>query len=57
MVFKLPLNVPPRPTEILLNGPMVLNDAEWYSMVISSIPLALLCKGIQYTLSVAQGQS
>ena len=24
---------------------MVLNDTEWYSMVISGIPLALFCKG------------
>ena len=32
------------PTEIALNGSMVLNDTEWYSMV-SGIPLALFCKG------------
>ena len=43
--FKLPLKVPPSPIEIVLNGPMVLNDTEWYSMVISGIPLALFCKG------------
>ena len=43
MVFyiKLPLRVPLSPTEISVNGPMVLNDTEWYSMVISGIPLAL----------------
>ena len=43
--FKLPLTVPLSPTEISLNGPMVLNDTEWYSMVISGIPLPLFCKG------------
>ena len=31
--FKLPLSVPMRHTEISLNGPMVLNDTEWYSVV------------------------
>ena len=31
--------------EISLNGPMVLNDTEWYSMVIMCIPLALFGKG------------
>ena len=43
--FKLPLRVPLSPAEISLNGSMVLNDTEWYSMVISGIPLALFCKG------------
>ena len=43
--FNLPLRVPLTPAEIALNGPMVLNDTEWYSMVISGIPLALFCKG------------
>ena len=33
--FKLPLRVPLSPAEMLLNGSMVLNDTEWYSMVIS----------------------
>ena len=32
-------------TEISLNGAMVLNDTEWYSMVFSCIPLALFCTG------------
>ena len=40
--FKLPLRVPLSPTEIPLNGPIVLNGTEWYSMVISGIPLAFL---------------
>ena len=39
--FKLPLRVPLSPAEISLNGPMVLNDTEWYSMVISGMQLAL----------------
>ncbi len=39
--FKLPLRVPPSPTEIALNGPMVLDDTEWYSMIFSGISLAL----------------
>ena len=43
--FKLPLRVPLSPTEISLNGPMVLNDTEWYSMVFNGIPLARFCKG------------
>ena len=33
------------PAEISLNRPLVLNDPEWYSMVISGIPSALFCKG------------
>ena len=33
--FKLPLRVPLSPAETSLTGPMVLNDTEWYSMVIS----------------------
>jgi len=32
---KLPSTVPLSPTEILLNGPMVLNDTEWYCKVFS----------------------
>ena len=47
--FKLPLRVPLIPTEISLNGPMVLNDTEWYSMVFSGIPLVLFCKGRSWT--------
>ena len=43
--FKLPLTVPLSPAEMSLNGPMVLNDTEWYSTVISGIPLTLFCKG------------
>ena len=43
--FKLPLRVPLSPVEISLNGPMALSDTEWYSMVISGMPLALFCKG------------
>ena len=43
--FKLPLTVPLSPTEIPLNGPMVLNDTEWYSMVFSGIQLALFVRG------------
>ena len=43
--FKLPLRVLLSPAEISLNGPMVLNDTERYSTVISGIPLALFCKG------------
>ena len=35
------MRVPLSPAEISLNGPMVLNDTEWYSMVISGIQLAL----------------
>ena len=42
--YKLPLRVPLSPTEISLNGPMVLNDTEWYSMVTSSTPLALFVR-------------
>ena len=44
--FKLSLRVPLSHTEISLNGPMVPNDTEWYSMVINGIPLALFYKGI-----------
>ena len=44
ILFKLPLRVPLSPAEISLNGSMVLNDTEWYPMVISGIPLALFCK-------------
>ena len=40
--FKLPLTVPLSSDEISLNGPMVLNDTEWYVMVISGIPLAVV---------------
>ncbi len=40
--FKLPLRLPLSPTKISLHGPMVLNDTEWYSMVMSGIPLAFL---------------
>ena len=29
------------PTEISVNGPVVLSDTEWYSMVFSGIRLAL----------------
>ena len=43
--FNLPLRVPLSLAEISLNDPMVLNDTEWYSMVISGMPLALFCKG------------
>ena len=43
--FILPLKIPLSPVEISLNGSMVLNDTQWYSMVISGIPLALFCKG------------
>ena len=39
--FKLPLRVPLSP-KIALNGPMALNDTEWYSNVISGIPLTFL---------------
>ena len=39
--FKLPLRVPMSP-KISLNDPIVLNDNEWYSMVISGIPLPFL---------------
>ena len=39
--FKLQLRVPLSP-KISLNGPMVLNDTEWYSNVISGIPLTFL---------------
>ena len=46
--FKLLLRVPPSPAEMSFNGPMVLNDTEWYSVVISGIPLALFCKGRNY---------
>ena len=42
---KLPLRVPLSPAEISLNGPMVLNGIQWYSMVFNGIPLALFCKG------------
>ena len=41
MVLRVPLGL----AELSLNGPMVLNDTEWYSMVISGIPVALFCKG------------
>ena len=43
--LKLPLRVPLSPAEISLNGPMVLNGIQWYSMVFNGIPLALFCKG------------
>ena len=45
--LKLPLSlrVPLSPAEISLNGPMVLNGIQWYSMVFNGIPLALFCKG------------
>ena len=43
--IKLPLRIPVSPAEITLNEPLVLNDTEWYSMVISGIPLARFCKG------------
>ena len=43
--LKLPLIVPLSPAEISLNGPMVLNGIQWYSMVFNGIPLALFCKG------------
>ena len=42
----------PLSSEISLNGPMVLNDTEWYSIVISGIPLALFCKGRGHRLDV-----
>ena len=45
--FKLPLWVPLSPAEILLNDPTVLNYTEWYSMIISGIPLALISKGAE----------
>ena len=48
--FKLPLRVPLGPTEILLNGSMVLNDTESYSMVISGIPLALFYRSAIFYL-------
>ena len=38
------MTVLPSPIEIPLNGPMVLNDTELYSVVFSGIPLALSCK-------------
>jgi len=38
--FKLPLRVPLSPVEISLNGPMALNDTEWYLIVINGIPFA-----------------
>ena len=38
------------PAEISLNDPKVLNDMEWYSTVISGIPLALLCQDVQHCL-------
>ena len=31
--YKLPLRIPSSPTEIPLDGPMVLNDIQWYSML------------------------
>jgi len=31
--FKLSLRVPSSPTKILLRGPLVLNDTQWYSVV------------------------
>ena len=43
--FKLPLRVPLSHADTSFNGPMVLNDTEWHSVVISGIPLALFCKG------------
>ena len=42
--FKLPLTVPLSSSEIPLNGPVVRNDTEWYSMGFSGIQLALFCK-------------
>ena len=45
MVLNGILNYPKSPAEISLNGPMVLNDTEWYSVVISGIPLALFVTG------------
>ena len=30
------------PTEISLNGPIILKDTEWYSFVFNGIPLALV---------------
>ena len=39
------MRVPLSPTEISLNGPVILNDTEWYSMVIIGIPLALFVRG------------
>ena len=45
--FKLSLRVPLNPIEISLNGPLVLNDTEWYSVVFSCMPLALFRKGNQ----------
>ena len=42
-------------TEISLNGPMVLNDTEWYSMVFSGIPLALFSKGVCACVRTSMG--
>ena len=39
--FKLPLREPLNP-KISLNGSIVQNDTEWYSNVISGIPLTFL---------------
>ena len=41
----LPLRVPLSTAEISLNGTMVMDDTEWYSMVFSGIPLPLFSKG------------
>ena len=43
MVFKITVA---NPTETSLNGPMILNDTERYSMVSTGIPLALFVKDI-----------
>ena len=32
------------PADISLTGPMVLNDTEWYSMVVNGIPLSLFVR-------------
>ena len=52
--IKLPLRVPLSPAEISLNGPMVLNDTECYSSVISGIPLALFVRVIPRVLIYGQ---
>ena len=52
--FKLPLRVPLSPAEISLIGPMVLNGTEWYSVVISGIPLDLFYKGTHWCRPVRQ---
>ena len=41
--FKLPLSVPLSPAEISLNGPMVLNDTEWCSIVYHWLFFVRLC--------------